>query len=55
MNFLKLIKASTIKPTTDIVVSVEALKASPEIRNKTGMSTLSTFILHCIEVSTHGN
>ena len=26
MNFLNLIKVSTIKPTTDIIVSVETLK-----------------------------
>ena len=43
-TYLKIIKAIYEKPTANIILSGEKLRAFPEIRNMTGMSTLTTVV-----------
>ena len=43
-TYLKIIKATYKKPTTNIILIGEKLRAFPMVTNKTGMSALTTVI-----------
>ena len=45
-TFLNILNAINEKPTANIILNWEALSLSPKIRNKTGMSTLTSAIQH---------
>ena len=55
-TYLNIIKAIYDKPTANIILNGEKLKAFPlKIRNKTRMSTLTTIIQHSFGSPSHGN
>ena len=55
-TYLNIVKAIYKKPTTNIIFNVEKLKAiSSKIKNKTRMSTLTTFIQHSFGSPRLGN
>ena len=55
-KYLNIIKAIYDKPTANIILNSERLKAfSSAIGNKTGMSTLPTVIQHSTGGPSHGN
>ena len=55
-TYLNIIKAIYDKPTANIILNGEKLKAFPlKIRNKTRMSTLATMIQHSFGSPSHSN
>ena len=55
-TYLNIIKAIYDKPTANIILNVEKLKAfPPKIRNKTRVSTFTTVIQHSSESSSYSN
>ena len=54
--YLNIIKAIYDKPTANIILNGEKLKAfSPKVRNKTRMPTLTTTIQHSFGSFSHSN
>ena len=55
-TYLNIIKAIYDKPTANIILNGEKLKAfSPKVRNKTRMPTLTTTIQHSFGSFSHSN
>ena len=55
-TYLNIVKAIYDEPTANIILNGEKLKAfSSKIKNKTKMSTLTTFIQHSFGSPSHGN
>ena len=54
-TYLNIIKAMYDKPTANIIPSCEKLNFSSNIRNKTRMLTLVTFIQHSVGSPNHSN
>ena len=52
---LNIIKVIYEKPTANIIPNEEKQSFSPEVRNKTGISTHATFIQHSTENPSHSN
>ena len=53
--YLNIIKAIYDKPTADIILSGEKLKAFPLVRNKTRVPTITTTIQHSFGSFSHSN
>ena len=53
-TYLNIIKAIYDKPTANIILNSEKLKAFPKIRNKTRISTLASFFQHSFGGPSHG-
>ena len=54
-TYLNIIKTIYEKPTANIMLKGEKLRIFPKVRNKTGMSTLTTFIQHSTGIPSHSN
>ena len=54
-TYLNIIKIIYDKPTTNIILNGEKLKAFPLDQNKTRMSTLTTLIQHSFGCPSHSN
>ena len=55
-NYLNIVKSIYDKPTANIILNSEKLKAlPPKIRNKTRLSTFTTIIQHSSESPTYSN
>ena len=54
-TYLNIIKAIYDKPTTNIILNGAKLKASPKVRKKTRVPTLTTLIQHSFGNPSYGN
>ena len=54
-TYLNIVKAKYDKPTANIILNGEKLKASPKIRNKKRVPTFTTIIQHSSESPSYSN